>query len=387
MKGEIMKKNFYFVFFILILASFSCTFYTGIVKPNVSAKNEIVMTDELKALFQENPRPKVVIRVPNPPTNVTEAEKFNAYINTIEKVFIQSGYTVRDRALLETLLKTGTTDYKTIGEKIDTDIIIDILSLQFDIPNRVYNFFNKTTNKEERFLNDENFIDCKMAKLECRLTIVNKGQLGGVFTFYTSRCDVEDLDFILNPSRTLLGWIANKTGPKFKNLYAGMESEELKQYYTQVLAYSLINQLSSYLRERINKAAEFYNQHQYPQALEILEDLIRKDPKNYKYYTFTGMIYARQKDFQRAQQELDRALMYASTPYAKADVYYTYSNFYALKNEKDLALSFLKKALDAGFKDFEHIRNDEDLMSIRDTVEFKTLLSQYETPGKKENKK
>lgn len=356
-------------------------------KPNVSAKNEIVMTNELKALFQENPRPKVVIRVPNPPTNVTEAEKFNAYINTIEKIFIQSGYTVRDRALLETLLKTGTTDYKTIGEKIDTDIIIDILSLQFDIPNRVYTFLNKTTKKEERFPKDENFIDCKMAKLECRLTIVNKGQLGGVFTFYTSRCDIEDLDFILNPTKTLMGWVSNKTGPRFKDLYAGMETEELKQYYTQVLAYSLINQLSAYLRERIEKVKEFYNQHQYSQALEILEDLIRKDPKNYGYYTYTGMIYARQKDFQKAQQELEKALMYATSPFAKTDVYYTYSNFYALKNEKELALSFLKKALDAGFKDFEHIRNDEDLVNIRDTEEFKNLLSQYESPAKKESKK
>ncbi|MEJ5166194.1 MAG: hypothetical protein WHV67_04105 [Thermoanaerobaculia bacterium] len=232
----------------LIFFSVSCAFYTAAVKPNVSSKNEIVATEDLKLLLLENPNPKVVIRVQNPPSNVTEAEKFNVYINTIEKVLIQSGFVVRDRALLESILKTGTTDYRAIGEKIDTDIIIDIISLAFGLPNPVRNYINKTKGIEEQFKKQENYIDCQIAKLEVRITIVNKGQLGGIFTFYVSRCDEEELDFILNPSKTKMFWKSNPDGELYEYLVAPIW-EGQREYYTQVLTYQLVNQLRSYSKK------------------------------------------------------------------------------------------------------------------------------------------
>ena len=117
----------------LLLAT--CMPFQGTVKPNVATKNEIVITPELKAILAVNPRPKIVIRVPNPPTNVTEADRFNTYINIIEKTFLQQGFVVRDRALLENLMQSGNIDYQGIQKTIDTDLIIDILSLEFNIPN------------------------------------------------------------------------------------------------------------------------------------------------------------------------------------------------------------------------------------------------------------
>jgi len=130
------------------LASACASLQVGTIKPNVAATNEIVMTPELKGLLASNPKPKIVIRIPNPPANVTEADRFNSYINVIEKTFVQKGFTVRDRALLENLMRSGNPDYKSIKEKTDTDLIIDILALNFDKTVAVRTFFNKTTQKE-----------------------------------------------------------------------------------------------------------------------------------------------------------------------------------------------------------------------------------------------
>jgi len=47
----------------------------------------------------------------------------------------------------------------------------------------------------------------------------------------------------------------------------------------------------------------------------------------------------------------------------------------ALLGETDAALSWLSKSIDAGFRDAEHIKNDEDLVSLRDLPLFKELIA------------
>jgi len=248
-----MRSLKFLLIIIFIFTAWSCEMYyytnsIGMVRPNSASKNEIIMTEDLKRQLLENPKPKLLIRVPNPPSNVTEAEQFNYFVNIIEKVFIGNGFTVRDRALLENLLRSGSADFETIGEKIDTDIIIDILSLQFDIPNRIHKFFNTSTNQEEQFSYEYNFVDCPLAKLECRITIVEKGQLGGAFTFYASRCDLEHLEFYVNYSNSYMIWTNKGTSPIYPSLSAPIEDEKAKEFIIRYFANALINQLSIALR-------------------------------------------------------------------------------------------------------------------------------------------
>jgi hypothetical protein len=249
-----MRSLKFMLIIMFILTAISCAMYSkysnsvGYVRPNSAARNEIIMTDDLNRLLQENPKPKLVIRVPNPPSNVTEAEQFNYFVNIVEKVFIGNGYTVRDRGLLENLLRSGSADFETIGEKIDTDIIIDILTLRFDIPNKIHEFFNLTTSQEEQFLYEENYVDCPLAALECRVTIVEKGQLGGAFTFYTSRCDLEHLEFIINSSNSRMTWTSKGNIPYFPFLSVPIEDEKVKELIIRHFTDTLINQLSAVMR-------------------------------------------------------------------------------------------------------------------------------------------
>jgi hypothetical protein len=356
----------------------------AIIKPNSSARNEVIVTPELKALLEETPRPKLVIRVSNPPANVTEAEKFNAYINLIEKTLMQNAFTVRDRALLENLMRSGNADYKTIGEKIDTDIILDILSLQFDIPNRWTTYLNLTTNQNETFRFPDNFVDCQLAKLECRLTIVTKGQLGGMFTFYASRCDVQDLEFVVNNYSGTMMWANSQTPQMYRDLSVPNDTEQIKAYFVTYLAHSLMNQLLEGINSRLEASKKLYDEGRYSEAQEIVADLIKKDPNNFMPYLYQAVIYAQQGDFSKAQLELEKAMGKSDAQFKKAATYYGFAMVYALKNDKGLALSFLRKGLDNGLGSlikYQEIRSNKDLARLASSPEFEALLSEFEKPA------
>jgi len=219
--------------------------FVGSIKTNVAAGSEIQFTPELRQLLQDIPKPKIVIRVANPSTNVTEADKFNSYINEIEKMFVKNGYTVRDRALLENLMRGGNNDYQGIKAKIDTDLIIDILALNFDTLTRVHSFVNKATQEKEPFLTEQTYIECGIAILECRVTIIDRGQLGGLFTLKTSPCDKKVPDIVINGSRQYLAWAGRETQGMFPVLRYPINTDEERRFFTQALAKQLIDLLSS----------------------------------------------------------------------------------------------------------------------------------------------
>jgi hypothetical protein len=232
---------------LIILAglALACTpLQIGTIRTNVAGSSEIVQAPELRAFISQNPRPKIVLRVPNPPANVTEADRFNAYINVIEKEFLMQGYTVRDRALLQTLV-AGNADYKAIKERIDTDLIIDILALHFDGTVAVRSFRNKTTGAEESFATDQNYIECGVATLECRVTVVDKGQLGGLFTLKTAPSDFGEYSFMVDGFRQNMAWLDKQGSPMFPMLRIVIDSEDSRLQLTRALAQRLIGLLTT----------------------------------------------------------------------------------------------------------------------------------------------
>jgi hypothetical protein len=216
----------------------------GTIRTNVAGTSEIVQAPELKAFILQNPHPKIVLRVPNPPSNVTEADRFNAYINVIEKEFLVQGYTVRDRALLQTLVG-GNADYKAIKERIDTDLIIDILALRFDGTVAVRQFRNKTTGAEESFATDQNYVECPVATLECRVTVVDKGLLGGLFTLKAAPSDFGEYTILVDGFRQNMAWSGKAPSQMFPMLRIVIDSEDSKLSLTRALAQRLIGLLTT----------------------------------------------------------------------------------------------------------------------------------------------
>jgi protein O-mannosyl-transferase len=82
-------------------------------------------------------------------------------------------------------------------------------------------------------------------------------------------------------------------------------------------------------------------------------------------------IYSEQQDYSKALQLLD--ILKKLRPDAP-DVYYNIACIYAKQDNVDEALLWLKRAVDKGFKDFNLIKNDKDLINIRNTERYRDLI-------------
>ncbi|WP_114748533.1 hypothetical protein [Pleomorphovibrio marinus] len=169
--------------------------YEATVTSNSPSKNEVTKTNALQDFLRDNPKPKVVLRVPSPTHDVTSAEqnKLTRYYNLIEREFLKSGYTVRDRGLLTQLLRNGQVTYDEISRQIDTDLIIEVLDIDLCNDYSVYNFSipmrNNETYRLSEFQGLGNSINCMYGKLEVRVSIVHSGELGGIVKTHHSNCD------------------------------------------------------------------------------------------------------------------------------------------------------------------------------------------------------
>ncbi len=203
-------------FIISITISFlftSCGSYTtltGNVKYDASKKNEIVKSSELRTYLAEKDKIKFVLREPTAFESMSEETKakYDNFFAEVEKDLILNGHIVKDRVLLTNLIEKGGMSISEMGKMIDTDIIIEIIDVEYNIPNKVANFRIKETGQTSNFnnWNTLDFVDCQLSKLECRITLVEVGNVGGIFKFYVSGCD-EGNDFYLKvfetPSGTL----------------------------------------------------------------------------------------------------------------------------------------------------------------------------------------
>lgn len=56
-------------------------------------------------------------------------------------------------------------------------------------------------------------------------------------------------------------------------------------------------------------------------------------------------------------------------------VHYNLACSFALMGEKDDALRALRRAVQLGYRDWEHLKHDSDLKSLRDDPRFKNLIA------------
>jgi len=108
--------------------------------------NDIYANKNLKGYFQGDKSPKIVLRVPNSndkATSNTSTQNAAILYNAIEKEFLKNGFSVRDRGLFNEIInKTSSSDYSKIGESTDTDLILEVVSID---PTVVYSTNKITT--------------------------------------------------------------------------------------------------------------------------------------------------------------------------------------------------------------------------------------------------
>ncbi|MFQ5572544.1 MAG: tetratricopeptide repeat protein [Rhodothermales bacterium] len=90
-----------------------------------------------------------------------------------------------------------------------------------------------------------------------------------------------------------------------------------------------------------------------------------------------GLAYLYRRDLERAITHFETALN-LDAPSLQLDILYSLACCHALKSDKEEALTWLKKAVDAGMTDWAEMQQDTDLDAVKDTDAFKVLIGRMQ---------
>ncbi len=178
--------------------------------------------------------------------------------------------------------------------------------------------------------------------------------------------------------------------------------------------------LDRYIVLRPEDASGYFSRGQYKYyigeidgALEDYNTSITLNPEAAWHYLYRGILYLQKGDKEAARADFELSVrldsVYEETDcsyYAyyylgdhnkaietlhkalaadsSAGTYYDAACLYSLMGDTATALSYLRKSLEGGYRDFVHIRRDHDLDNIRQTAEYESLLREYEAKHRAE---
>ena len=127
---------------------------------------------------------------------------------------------------------------------------------------------------------------------------------------------------------------------------------------------------------RNNLANLYSKQGQYEDAARELEDLVQRDPGN---ATAKANLEAMQKNkavLQERKDQVSSALQGADAKPKDPQAAYTAARVYARLGDNDQALTWLNKALDLGYDQFDYLSLDPSLVNLKKDPRFLKLLEE-----------
>jgi len=118
----------------------------------------------------------------------------------------------------------------------------------------------------------------------------------------------------------------------------------------------------------------------WDEAILILREITKREPDNGRAWHYLGYALHGRGDLSEALQIHIKASKY---PKYAAISLYNVACVYALRNDKDAAFAWLRRAKQAGFDDVAHMRHDSDLASLMDDprmAEFLPEKADYARP-------
>jgi hypothetical protein len=200
--------------------------------------DEITTTESLKKYLKSNKKPKIVLRTNSRvmSENITEQEKNNYLFSTIENQFLKSGFIVRDRQLFEKIVANSenNSNYESLKIKSDTDLIIELTSLDRDIEFKTNKYYDKGgVEKNSSYLANYTFYG---ATIEFKIIMIESNEFAGIYKFNYVPC-VEGCDY--SPS------VRNKNREKNKlNSFEEVEEDKLVEF-VKIATKQLINEMKN----------------------------------------------------------------------------------------------------------------------------------------------
>jgi len=146
------------------------------------------VSPQLREMVKKGTTPKVVLRVPNTVSSIVQSDtarntNYDALYGRVERRLVSEGFVVRDRALLQSLMSSGMSDYAAIGKRIDTDLIIEISKLSFtDQFQTASHFLDNSGNPVNRGVGGGRFHTNAIASMDLRIIQVKTGNVAAIIT-------------------------------------------------------------------------------------------------------------------------------------------------------------------------------------------------------------
>lgn len=174
-----------------ILLLTSCSSETKIIKFS-AVPDETYANPNLKELFKSNRNPNIVLRVPNnndkATSNTSVSKNTDVLYNTIEKELLKENFSVRDRGLFNELLsKSATSDYSKIKELTNTDIILEVVSIDPSVLYTTNKVTTITSKKESEKIGNIDYKE-KGASVEYKVILVRNNEIAGSYKFNYKPC-------------------------------------------------------------------------------------------------------------------------------------------------------------------------------------------------------
>jgi tetratricopeptide (TPR) repeat protein len=182
--------------------------------------------------------------------------------------------------------------------------------------------------------------------------------------------------------RTAVIW--NKIGVAYHHMFA---LDEARKYYQQALAMN-----PSYADALNNLAAVYHGQHEYKQAERTYKQALKYAPSAAITYCNLGTAYFADEKYKPGMEAYRKALelnpkifdpgqtqivQETSTRRQLVAVNYYLAKTYATAGKMQESLVYLRKALEAGFKDRKLLMKDKEFAALRTTPEFHQLMEQH----------
>ncbi len=182
-----------------------------------------------------------------------------------------------------------------------------------------------------------------------------------------------------DPEKSAVLW--NKIGVAYHHMFA---LEQARKYYQRALAMN-----PKYPDALNNLAAVYHGQHEYRQAERTYKQALKYAPSSAITYCNLGTAYFAQEKYKPGMQAYHKALALnphifdagqvqiiqeTSSRRQLVAVNYYLAKTYATEGKMDEALTYLRRALEAGFRDRKQLMKDKEFASLRATPEFHQLM-------------
>lgn len=176
---------------------------------------------------------------------------------------------------------------------------------------------------------------------------------------------------LLNDKENALFWLDRALGGGFDRVDLLKEDSDLDSLRSDARFKNIVQKVATTKPDDGTKKKEHPSSDRHNEAIINFEQLRSASSQDGEQWYKVGSRLLSLRDFDRAVFALTQAVEHLG--YEGASAKYNLACTYALKGDRELALDWLEKSINAGFGSEDKLRQDPDIASLRGDARFKKI--------------